>query len=128
MHEDYVSYEVAKLLKEKKFHWNCHVCYDPRGESKELLVQEGISNVCYSVVYAAPTLYMAQKWLRETYAIYIVVKPHYSEKYEIVEFEYEIYSYDGMVIDKSAPIKSEEYYEFFTECMDNAILEALKLI
>ena len=73
MNEDYVSYEVAKLLKEKKFHWNCHVCYDPRSESKELLVQEGISNVCYSVVYAAPTLYMAQKWLRVEKDIHIMI-------------------------------------------------------
>lgn len=125
MNEDYVSYEVAKLLKENGFNWYCHAHYVPNSEV--LSHSLGVSNTYDVDVYAAPTLYMAQKWLRETYAIYIVVKPHYSEKYEIVEFEYEIYSYDGMVIDKSAPIKSEEYYEFFTECMNNAILEALKL-
>ena len=128
MNEDYVSYEVAKLLNKKGFDINTGTFYGNGG-----VLYHG-SLAFHSCIrkeygsYPAPPLHMAQKWLRETYAIYIVVKPHYSEKYEIVEFEYEIYSYDGMVIDKSAPIKSEEYYEFFTECMNNAILEALKLI
>ena len=124
MNEDYVSYEVAKQLKEKKFHWNCHVCYDPRGESKELLVQEGISNVCYSVVYAAPTLYMAQKWLRVEKDIHIMIDVCASGYYAV------LWKTNGTFI-KTLVDKGPNdggVWDTFEEALQTGILEALKLI
>ena len=32
MNEDYVSYEVAKLLKENGFDWYCRALYAPNSE------------------------------------------------------------------------------------------------
>lgn len=124
MNEDYVSYEVAKLLKEKKFHWNCHACYDPRGESKELLVQEGISNVCYSVVYAAPTLYMAQKWLREEKEIHIMNDVCASGYYAV------LWKTNGTFIKTMADKGPNDggVWDTYEQCLNDAILEALKLI
>ena len=79
--EDYVSFETAKLLKEKGFDEPCECFYDT--ENNDPSIVNGwmvISNselekrefVCYS----APTLQMAIKWLRENHKIQIVVSPY----------------------------------------------------
>ena len=128
MHEDYVSYEVAKLLKEKKFHWNCHVCYDPRSESKELLVQEGISNVCYSVVYAAPTLHMAQKWLRKEKGIYVWVEPVVGGKWTVSFCDLNVSAEESDWIERELHKDGYPIYNTFEGSLQTGILEALKLI
>ena len=65
--EDYVSFETAKLLKEKGY-WNVStVFYKENGELiryKVPLNNKGISDTL-GVFYEAPTLQMAMKWLRE---------------------------------------------------------------
>ena len=61
--EDYCSYEVAKILKEKGFNESCYTCY----------VEKEISHYDYSStnyelidgVISCPTIQMAMKWLRE---------------------------------------------------------------
>lgn len=60
-HEYYVSLEVAKLLKEAGFDWECRECYP--------------SNfiACRYEEYAKPTLEVAQRWLREVKGIYIEI-------------------------------------------------------
>ena len=63
--EDYVSYEVAKLLKEKGFNERSAASYDPKGQ-----LQEGRAYWNKTPIwYAAPTHQMAMKWLREVYHI-----------------------------------------------------------
>ncbi len=64
--EDYVSFETAKLLKEKGF--NREVCknsphyyYNTDGE---------FSGPSWDTEYPAPTLQIAMKWLREVYKIH----------------------------------------------------------
>lgn len=75
--EDYVSFEVAKLLKEKEFNWDCITYY----------VSSEPDNVQYSMFFennttwekrccSAPTLQMACKWLREEKkSLHICVPP-----------------------------------------------------
>ena len=98
--EDYVSYKTAKLLKEKRFrHW-CYKCYGTAAYHKGVpisfdeeceLKEEGLEDEIEYVeggylydfgcdnrkedakVYAAPTLQMAMKWLREVHHYYIQV-------------------------------------------------------
>ena len=61
--EDYCSYEVAKILKEKGCNESCYTCY----------VEKEISHYDYSStnyelidgVISCPTIQMAMKWLRE---------------------------------------------------------------
>ena len=76
--EDYVSFETAKLLKEKGFDEPCECFYDTENNDVSIVNEwMVISNselekrefVCYS----APTLQMAMKWLREMYNIFIAI-------------------------------------------------------
>ena len=81
--EDYVSFETAKLLKEKEFPQNPHICntaYTLRGKlsnNAKSFVHNftefnkcGIKPITYSM---APTIQMAMKWLREVHKIVITV-------------------------------------------------------
>ena len=66
--EDYVSFEVAKLLKEKGFITPC----------KWLYCRDGtfwyIGSVWDKEMFPAPTLQMAMKWLREEKNVYIEIR------------------------------------------------------
>ena len=78
--EDYVSFEVAKLLKEKGFDEPCECFYDT--ENNDASIVNGWMDISNSeleerefVCYSAPTHQMAMKWLREVHKIYIVISP-----------------------------------------------------
>ena len=60
--------------------------------------------------------------------IHIVVSPHYSRKYEIIEYEYRIATYFDFLEKPFKWRKSKEYYEIYEQCFNAGILEALKLI
>ena len=76
--EDYVSFEVAKLLKEKGFNIQCWMYYSPdtfgpkmfhtqrKGNSQ--LIPEWEECVC-------PTIQLAMKWLRETQNLFVFPFP-----------------------------------------------------
>ena len=66
--EDYVSFEIAKLLKEKGFD-------EPVTELNKLLFKEGEKPVLKI------TLQMAMKWLREKYNIIISIAPQRDKYY-----------------------------------------------
>lgn len=72
--EDYVSFETAKLLKEKGFDEPCLMCYT---SDKKLGNYGHYNSYKNSDVFAltAPTLQMAMKWLRKKYNIHI--EPRY---------------------------------------------------
>ena len=80
--EDYVSFETAKLLKEKGFDAECHShyypCHYPDGsiEYHRDKSAQSRTKIWYNVYslknlpkdhYLAPTIQMAMKWLRETH-------------------------------------------------------------
>ena len=63
--EDYVSFETAKLLKEKRFDSvkrqnSPHFAYNKNGQ---------FSGPSWDSEYVAPTLQMAMKWLRKEYKL-----------------------------------------------------------
>lgn len=67
--EDYVSFEIAKLLKEKGFNERSAASYDSKGQ-----LQEGRAYWNKTPIwYAAPTHQMVMKWLREVHNINIEV-------------------------------------------------------
>ena len=69
--EDYVSFETAKLLKEKGFDENPHMWYTVWGELGEYdITDRGRRPELY---INAPTLQMAMKWLREVYGVFISI-------------------------------------------------------
>jgi len=69
--EDYVSFETAKLLKDKGFDWECigyYVDDEPNDVKYSFL---GETNSTWETrCCSAPTLQMARKWLREKYYIH----------------------------------------------------------
>lgn len=71
--EDYVSFEVAKLLKEKGFDKKCFTVYNNDGKFYD--TRYGIAP---SIEIPAPTLQMVMKWLREVHHLFIGVEPRLS--------------------------------------------------
>ena len=75
--EEYVSFETAKLLKEKGFNEKV-ICYYDDGGSLNLnkFVEFQCCNQGYgSGVFAAPTLQMVCKWLLEAHKLFVNVCP-----------------------------------------------------
>ena len=64
--EDYVSFETAKLLKEKGFDIYVSSFYDVEGEFSK---KKADWNWNIGSRYSAPTLQMATKWLKENFNI-----------------------------------------------------------
>jgi len=75
--EDYVSFETAKLLKEKKFDEFCYYYYMEDGNLK-LTNWDKEHNFC-----PCPTLQMAMKWLREVYKLDIDVSIEYKNSKKV---------------------------------------------
>lgn len=73
--EDYVSFETAKLLKEKGFDESISMVYTSYGDLCKLDRYDSIRNSNYNDItknyfeYTAPTLQMAMKWLREAHKL-----------------------------------------------------------
>lgn len=64
--EQYVSYEVAKLLKEKGFDWNVFTFYDETRKFNRANTTYNWNNANFDVdVFSAPTQQMAIRWFWE---------------------------------------------------------------
>lgn len=63
--EDYVSFEVAKLLKEKGFNVAIHTFYNPNKSCTLIKFDSCLINRNAGVSISAPTHQMVMKWLRE---------------------------------------------------------------
>lgn len=73
--EDYCSYEVSKLLKEKGFDCECRDYYHIDGHFYSEDFKSNWNNSKGELtLFSAPTHQMAMKWLREK-SIYIYVEP-----------------------------------------------------
>ena len=123
MNEDYVSLEVAKLLKEKGFDWFCEKRYIENDEHDyepdgKVLVYVGF------IYYKKPTLYMAQKWLREEKEIHIMNDVCASGYYAV------LWKTNGTFIKTMADKGPNDggVWDTYEQCLNDAILEALKLI
>jgi hypothetical protein len=77
--EDYVSFEIAKLLKEKGFDEKLFTCYVTDKDKKEgcflimSFTDDKIDNNHSDLCYSAPTLQMTMKWLREVHKAFISI-------------------------------------------------------
>lgn len=76
--EDYVSFDVAKLLKEKGFNEECRAAYTNYGKLFTIQIQKYITNILCnkSTLWycTAPTQQMTMKWLRKVHKLHI--EPH----------------------------------------------------
>ena len=74
--EDYVSFKIAELLKEKGFEEECVYFYDwdEEDEIYRICSNGGSCNSKeYPTYYSMPTLQMAMKWLREVHNTFISI-------------------------------------------------------
>ena len=80
-HECYVSLEVAKLLKKAGFNWECkmiHFCYVEDDYMWNLEDNDKKARSILKLDYCllAPTLDVAQRWLREIKNSHIEISPN----------------------------------------------------
>ena len=79
--EDYVSFETAKLLKEKGFEGENRDWYNMEGFIEEVGVDDGIDPTAHEDIFnsiiPAPTLQMAMKWLRKEHNLGVI--PYWSQ-------------------------------------------------
>ena len=129
--EDYVSFETAKLLKDKGFNIPCRSNY--RSKYKDCKVPfyhntpknfngkeyEGLNSEWFS----APTLQMAMKWLREKHNWTICISPYWAEgdMRNKLTWYYYIYS----LIDNRS-FRESSYTDNYTEACENAIKYCLE--
>lgn len=90
--EDYVSFEVAKLLKEKRFDIECDNAYH-----NGILTDYTLFGFCTSGEFIyAPTLQTAMKWLREEHNIDVSIIPLRSHKEYLPRIESDTISHDAI--------------------------------
>jgi hypothetical protein len=137
--EDYVSFETAKLLKEKRFLQEYDIYhsmvyneedYEDEYEIQRMVLETSLVKAgtlssyplgvpepkCY-----CPTQQMAMKWLREVHKIYIDISPTYSEVEKTIHFIWQIFdsNYDDIG-------DCEIFYGKYETACETAILYCLK--
>lgn len=95
--EDYVSFEIAKLLKEKGFNEICEYEYGVPNIDNGYILQRFFKPIKNSELiddaYTAPTFQMARKWLMEVHNIYFSVVPHSYKEGKPFDYEF-VYWHD----------------------------------
>lgn len=114
--EDYCSYEVAKLLKDKGFNEDIHTVYEPTFNK---FFNYPLKPNSYSNVIAAPTHQMVMKWLREMFHIHIRLINSSDESYK-----FEIYPMTGKYRCKC--FEDYTYYSSYEEAVEAALKYVLE--
>lgn len=127
MNEAYVSLETAKLLKEKGFDSHYSTLFY-KNDKLEFYKEERKKFWLKVDEYAAPTLCMAQNWLRETKGIYVWIEPVLGHKWTISFCDLNVSAEESDWIEND--IKKEGYpvYKKYEEALENAINMVLKII
>ena len=126
MNEDYVSLEVAKLLKEKGFDWFCN--------NKQYLVIERMLDSLNPInslefkFYSRPRLFIAQEWLRKEKGIYVWVEPVVGGKWTVSFCDLNVSAEESDWVERELHKDGYPIYNTFEEALQTGILEALKLI
>ena len=116
--EKLISFETAKLAKEKGF----HISSRGEGMGKRVFINGELVNTIFSSKdhIHAPTQSLLQKWLREVHNVSIKIDDFYT--YSGVRFDYNICKLGSQ---EDNPVGIFETYE---EALEIGLQEALKLI
>ena len=134
--EDYVSFEIAKLLKEKGFNEPCYGSYcrifaDDEGEDERVEFERWIekshnnSFVDEYFICSAPTIQMAMKWLREKHYCHIVIDYTFKADANLSE-EYVSYCYSVENAKTYIQYIPNEWYSTYEQACEAAIKYCLK--
>lgn len=121
--KDYVSLEIAKILKEKGFNLPCEYFY-AKIYDRIISIRGGLySKVTYEYLEKGdiliPSLWDTHKWLRDKYNISICVTCHTTN-----EWYYSIRVFNSVAC--TVMYASEKPYKSYEEALSNGILKALK--
>jgi len=124
--EDYVSFETAKLLKEKGFDEPCYMAYVPTNRKHMMRNDAGHSNSMHpDDYYAVPTLQMAMKWLREVHKL--SVRTRYDEVEDEKEHLYYVWFFDILSMNPyKTLVEPVQGYSTYEEACESAIKYCLK--
>lgn len=113
--EAYVSYETAKLLKEKGFDESCRWAYDPNSSSFAKNFSEPKNSELSEYEYSKPTQAMAMRWLREIHNINIDIVSIWNLK----RWEYQVF----IITPSTAahPYVDHTLYMVYEEAIDAAL-------
>ena len=134
-HECYVSLEVAKLLKEAGFDWECREYYynfTTTGWSLSFDDNFVTWNSWSERRISAPTLEVVQKWLREVKHLDISI--HYDPTIKSQPYVYFIYDVEEKFNDIFGIISpvthsySDGYFYTYEEAQEAGIKKALEII
>ena len=130
--EDYVSFEIAKLLKEKGFDEHCTHIYNLNNQHLLMADFYGIGSFIHNSylnkerpeLISSPTLQMAINWLRENYSLHIGVLVNYQympRKYEVHIMHTE--KYEDIVVNPGTNFDSnkEACEAAIKYCLENLI-------
>ena len=120
--EDYCSYEVAKLLKEKGFNEPTWTRYE---DNDEVIFGDKYNwNNSPIGQISAPTHQMAMKWLRNVHNICITIYPDKEKGYEAVL--YDIKNDVEIILQSFGVYGSHIFEESFEEAVEVALKYSLK--
>ena len=124
--EDYVSAEVARLLKEKGFNQpllTFYVCVD-NNYSNEVGVMAFTDDTIENnsdLYVLAPTLQMATKWLREVQGLNIEIITYWTKRQNMV--------YGNRIVHNNAVLKEiDTAYNSYEQACDEAIKYCLETL
>ena len=133
--ERYVSYDVAKLLKEKGFDWRVFNFYDEHERFSEHIGSvytlynwnHPEEDGRFSQYCSAPTQQMACDWLREEHEIDIIPIIRHSLKYAqespFRDYACRVYDCDGNIV-----LSATKWYSRYENAVEAALEYCLKNI
>jgi len=119
MKEELISFETAKLAKEKGF--NEPQFNDYLNEQLEKYTSKSTHEQCIEEYYLAPTQGLLQKWLRDIYNIDVEAPLVYrlnTRKYQV-----RIYRHNTKII-----LSTFHYYNTYEEALEEGLYQALLLV
>ena len=122
--EDYVSFEVAKLLKEKGFDELCIFKYNSEGVRMKagVAIDEWQNSELDDDECSCVSHQMAMKWLRQTHNIHITISLT-SDSY----YKYEIHRlHSNYPIELKLSEEVEEYYNQYEQACESAVKYCLE--
>lgn len=121
MKDQLISFETAKLAKEKGFGKTLDTIYPHAYKDEKTLVLNSCNN-CEDGFISAPTQSELQKWLREVHNIHLLVEPYYNRENTLV------YGVDVILEKTKEQTLIEDGFESYELSLEFGLYESLKLL
>ena len=138
--EDYISFEIAKLLKENGFNEETEYVFSNNGELLRLS-HFGIKNLTnadcndyhtwklsiegVASIISAPTLQMAMKWLRKVHKIHITIGYAYKADANLTD-DYVSYCFEAENAKTLISYAQNEWYDTYEQACEAAVKYCLE--